>query len=47
MLAGISGVESERPYLSLEKEKGNVRVVFTNSIKRARKIKKFHVVVVQ
>ena len=34
-------------YLSLEKESDNFCVVFTYSIKRAREIKKFHVVVVQ
>ena len=34
-------------HLSLEKESDNFCVVFTYSIKRAREIKKFHVVVVQ
>ena len=34
-------------YLSLKKESDNFCVVFTYSIKRAREIKKFHVVVVQ
>ena len=34
-------------YLSLEKESDNFCVVFTYSIKRAREIRKFHVVVVQ
>ena len=36
-----------RKYLSLEKEKENFCVVFTYSIKRARKIWKFHEAVVQ
>ena len=35
-----------RKYLSLEKEKENFCVVFTYSIKRARKIRKFHEAVV-
>ena len=34
-------------YLSLRKESDNFCVLFTYSMKRARKIKKFHVVVVQ
>ena len=34
-------------YLSLEKESDNFCVVFTYSIKQAREIRKFHVVVVQ
>ena len=33
-------------YLSLEKESDNFCVVFTYSLKRAREIRKFHVVVV-
>ena len=36
---------SEGPYLSLEKEKETFCVVFTNSVKRAREISKFHVAV--
>ena len=35
------------PYLSLEKEKDNICVVFTHSIKRACEIRKFHVPRVQ
>ena len=34
-------------YLSLEKESDNFCVVFTDSVKRAREIRKFHVVMVQ
>ena len=47
MLAKFSGVESERTYLSLEKEKEkeNLCSVFTNSIERAREIKMFPVAV--
>ena len=45
MLAKFSGVESDRTYLSLEKEKENLCSVFTNSIERAREIKMFPVAV--
>ena len=41
------GLYPKRPYLSLEKEKENFCVVFTYSLKRAREIRYFHVVVVQ
>ena len=41
------GLYLKGPYLSLEKEKENFCVVFTYSIKRAREIRYFHVVVVQ
>ena len=34
-------------YLSVEKEKENLCVVFTYSIKQVREIRRFHVVVVQ
>ena len=45
MLAKFSGFNPKGPYLSLEKE--TFCVVFTNSVKRAREIRKFHVAVVQ
>ena len=41
------GLYPKGPYLSLEKEKENFCVVFTYSIKRAREIRYFHIVVVQ
>ena len=41
------GLYPKGPYLSLEKEKENFFVVFTYSIKRAREIRYFHIVVVQ
>ena len=47
MLAKFSGLNSKGPYVSLEKEKQNLCVVLTYSTKRAREIRKFHVVVVQ
>ena len=47
MLAKFSGVESQRPNLSLKKEGKNFSVVFTYSVKQAREIRKFHVAVVQ
>ena len=47
MLAKFSGVESERTVSKFRKEKENFCVVLTNSIKWARKIRKFHVSVVQ
>ena len=47
MLAKFSGLNPKGPYLSLEKEKENVCVVLTYSIKRASEIRKFHVAVVQ
>ena len=47
MLAKCSGLNSKEPYLSLEKEKENFRVVLTYSKKRAREVSKFHVAVVQ
>ena len=34
-------------YLSLEKEKKHFCVVFTYSIKRAREIRYFHIIVIQ
>ena len=34
-------------YLSVEKEKENLCVVFTYSIKQVREIRRFHVIVVQ
>ena len=37
------GLNPKGPYLSLEKEKENSCAVFTNSIKRAREIRKFQV----
>ena len=43
----ISGLNSKGRYLSLQKAKDNFCVVFTYSIKRARKIRRFHVAVVQ
>ena len=46
MLAKFSGLNPKGPYLSLEKEKENFRVLFTYSIKRAHEISKFHVAVV-
>ena len=47
MLAKFSGLNPKRPYVSLEKEKQNLCVVLSYSIKRAWEIKKFHVAVVQ
>ena len=47
MLAFVSGLKPKGPYLSLEKEKETFCVVFTNYVKRAREIRKFHVAVVQ
>ena len=47
MLAKFSGLNPKGPYVSLEKEKRNFCVVLTYSIRLAREIRKFHVVVVQ
>ena len=47
MLTKFSGVESQRPNLSLKQERKNFCVVFTYSVKQAREIRKFHVAVVQ
>ena len=47
MLAKFSGFNPKGPYPTLEKEKETICVVFTYSVKRARKIRKFHVAVVQ
>ena len=47
MLAKFSWLNAKEPYVSLEQEKQNFCVVLTNSIKRAREIRKFHVAVVQ
>ena len=47
MLAKFSRLNPKGPYASLEKEKQNFCVVLTYSIKRAREIRKFHVVIVQ
>ena len=47
MLAKFSGFNRKGPYPTLEKEKETICVVFTYSVKRARKIRKFHVAVVQ
>ena len=47
MLAKFSGLGSKGPYLSLEKEKENFRIVLTYSKKRAREVSKFHVAAVQ
>ena len=47
MLAKFSWLNAKEPYVSLEQEKQNFCVVVTNSIKRAREIRKFHVAVVQ
>ena len=49
MLAKFSGLNSKGPYLSLEKEreKENLCVVLTYSIKRESEIREFHVAVVQ
>ena len=47
MLAKFSGLNPKGPYLSLEKEKENFRVVLTYSKKRPREVSKFHVAVVQ
>ena len=47
MLVTFSGVDPKGTYLSLEKEKENICVLFTYSMKGAREIRKFHVVVVQ
>ena len=43
----ISRLNSKGRYLSLQKAKDNLCVVFTYSIKRARKIRRFHVAVEQ
>ena len=47
MLAKFSGLNQKGPYLSLEIEKENFRVVLTYSIKRECEIRKFHVAIVQ
>ena len=47
MLVNYSGLNPEVPYLSKEKEKENLCVVLTYSIKWAHEIRKFHVAVVQ
>ena len=47
MLSKFSGFNPKGPYPTLGKEKETVSVVFTYSVKRARKIRKFHVPVVQ
>ena len=47
MLTKFSGFNPKGPYPTLEKEKETICVVFTYSVKRARKIRKFHVAVVQ
>ena len=47
MLTKFSGVESQRPILSLKKERKFFPAVFTYSVKRASEIRKFHVAVVQ
>ena len=47
MLAKFSKLNPKGPYLSLEREKETFRVAFTNSVKRAGEIRKFHVAVVQ
>ena len=46
MLAKFSGVESERTVFKFRKRKKNC-VVFAYFVKRAREIRKFHVLVVQ
>ena len=46
MLAKFSGLNPKGRYASLENETQNFCVVLTNSIKRAREIRKFHVAVV-
>ena len=46
MLAKFSGLNPKGRYASLEKDTQNFCVVLTNSIKRAREIRKFHVAVV-
>ena len=45
MLANFQGLNPKGPYLSLEKEKDNICVVFTYSIMWAREIRKSHVAV--
>ena len=47
MLAKLSGLNWKGPYVSFEKQKQNVCVVLTYSIRWAREIRKFHVAVVQ
>ena len=47
MMAKFSGFNPKGLYLSLEKEKETICVVFTHSVKRASEIRKFHVAVVQ
>ena len=47
MFTKFSGLNPKGPYVSLEKEKENSYVVLTYSIKRAREIRKFHIMVVQ
>ena len=47
MLAKFSGVESERTVFKFRKGKRKFCVVLAYFIKRAREIRKFHVVVVQ
>ena len=47
MLVKFLGLNLKGLYLSLEKVKENLRVVFTLFIKRVREIRKFHVTVVQ
>ena len=47
MLAKFSGLNPKGPYVSLEKEKRNLCVVLTYSIKRTREIRMFHFAVVQ
>ena len=44
MLAKFSGLNPKGPYLSLEKEKEFFGFVLSYSIKRASKIRTFHVV---
>ena len=46
ILVKFSGVKSKRTVSQLRRRKGNYCVVFTNSIKQARQIRKFHVPVV-
>ena len=41
------GLNPKGPYLSLEKERENFCAVFTNSIKWAHEIRKFHLAIVQ
>ena len=47
MLAKFSKLSPKGPYLSLEREKETFRVAFTNSVKRAGEIRKFHVIIVE